>query len=217
MFTVYVHCLDRCPTFVLTAFDILFWSHLAYMQVKWKHLVLPLPWLLQEKRNILALISGATVAFGIAKHGPWRRYLLLMEIHLLDSRTTPKPGMVKTASSWGSDWCSTGSDRLLLVSCLSKAIRKCSLWPENDALWWHHIPFPWSTSIRHWWAEWATDVTKPRVFYSCRLESPLKAFQIHRHACKSEFFMVTVSKPVPLQYEQKWPVKWSLCSNQRQM
>lgn len=56
----------------------------------------------------------------------------------------------------GSDWCFTGSDSLFLVKCLSKAIRKCSLWPENDWLWWHDIPFPWSTSIRLlWWAEWA--------------------------------------------------------------
>lgn len=23
----------------------------------------------------------------------------------------------------------------------------CSLWPENDSLWWHGIPFPWSSRI----------------------------------------------------------------------
>lgn len=56
---------------------------------------------------------------------------------------------------WGSDWCLSGWDTLLLVSCLSKAIRKCPLGPENDSLWWHNIPFPWSNRIRlFWWAEW---------------------------------------------------------------
>lgn len=56
---------------------------------------------------------------------------------------------------WGSDWCLSGWDTLLLVSCWSKAIRKCPLGPENDSLWWHNIPFPWSNRIRlFWWAEW---------------------------------------------------------------
>lgn len=73
----------------------------------------------------------------------------------LDGNTPESLGFHLLHESRGSDWCLTGSDSLLLVSCLSKAIRKCSLWPENDSLWWHDIPFPWSTSIRLLWrAEW---------------------------------------------------------------
>lgn len=42
----------------------------------------------EKMRNILALISGATVVLGITKHGEWHCYSLLMEIHLAHSRTT---------------------------------------------------------------------------------------------------------------------------------
>lgn len=66
-------------------------------------------------------------------------------------------GNVSESLSPEDQTCFTGSGGLLLVSCLSKAIRKCSLWPESDSLWWHDIPFPWSSSIRLLWrAEWLT-------------------------------------------------------------
>lgn len=72
------------------------------------------------------------------------------------------------SNSSGSPCCYTGERQLRLVLWLTKAIRKCSLWPWNYSQWWHDIPFPWSSAI--WLMRGLTD--KPYWPYSKKFGQP---------------------------------------------